>query len=202
VNSPPISTLSTVTVSAGRGIELESLPFSTTVIPREEVSNSPETSTDQIINKIPGIFVNQIPSTSLHPTGSTFSIRGFGTSTNVNTLVMVDGIPFNDPFFRTVNWARIPKNSIEGIEVIRGGGATSLWGNLAMGGVVNIVTRPPQEDKLSVYSDYGSYSTLNAGFSGQIFKTDKMSLGISYDRSQTQGYNAIPEKYRNPYSRR
>jgi outer membrane receptor protein involved in Fe transport len=194
-----IATLSPVTVSAGRGIELESLPFSTTVIPREDVMNSPETSTDQIINKIPGIFVNQIPSTSLHPTGSTFSIRGFGTSTNVNTLVMVDGIPFNDPFFRTVNWARIPKNSIESIEVIRGGGATSLWGNLAMGGVVNIVTRPPQEDKLSVYTDYGSYSTLNAGFSGRIFKTDKMSLGISYDRSQTQGYNATPERYRNPY---
>ena len=80
-----ITTLSPVTVSAGRGIELESLPFSTTVIPREDVINSPETSTDQIINKIPGIFVNQIPSTSLHPTGSTFSIRGFGTSTNVNT---------------------------------------------------------------------------------------------------------------------
>ena len=196
---PEFTTLSPVTVSAGRGIDLESLPFSTTVIPREDVINSPETSTDQIINKIPGIFVNQIPSTSLHPTGSTFSIRGFGTSTNVNTLVMVDGIPFNDPFFRTVNWARIPKNSIESIEVIRGGGATSLWGNLAMGGVVNIVTRPPQEDKLSVYSDYGSYSSLNAGFSGQIFKTDKMSLGISYDRSQTQGYNATPEQYRNPY---
>ena len=199
VNGSSVATLSPVTVSAGRGIELESLPFSTSVIPREDVINSPETSTDQIINKIPGVFVNQIPSTSLHPTGSTFSIRGFGTSTNVNTLVMVDGIPFNDPFFRTVNWARIPKNSIESIEVIRGGGATSLWGNLAMGGVVNIVTRPPQEDKLSVYSDYGSYSTLNAGFSGQIFKTDKMSLGISYDRSQTQGYNATPEQYRNPY---
>ena len=198
-NSTEIATLSPVTVSAGRGIELESLPFSTSVIPREDVINSPETSTDQIINKIPGIFVNQIPSTSLHPTGSTFSIRGFSTSTNVNTLVMVDGIPFNDPFFRTVNWARIPKNSIESIEVIRGGGATSLWGNLAMGGVVNIVTRPPQEDKLSVYTDYGSYSTLNAGFSGRIFKTDKMSLGISYDRSQTQGYNATPERYRNPY---
>ena len=197
--TPEIATLSPVTVSAGRGLDLESLPFSTTVIPREDVLDSPETSTDQIINKIPGIFVNQIPSTSLHPTGSTFSIRGFGTSTNVNTLVMVDGIPFNDPFFRTVNWARIPKNSIESIEVIRGGGATSLWGNLAMGGVVNIVTRPPQEDKLSVYSDYGSYSSLNAGFSGQIFKTDKMSLGISYDRSQTQGYNATPEQYRNPY---
>ena len=198
-NPPDITTLNPITVTAGKGTELESLPFSTTVIPREEVLNSPEQQTDQIINKIPGVFINQIPSTSLHPTGSTFSIRGFGTSTNVNTLVMVDGIPFNDPFFRTVNWARIPKNSIDSVEVIRGGGATSLWGNLAMGGVVNIVTRPPQDDKLSVYADYGSYNTLNTGFSGALFKTDKVSMGISYDYSQTQGYNATPEQYRSPY---
>ncbi len=191
--------MTTITVTAGRGSELDNLPISTTVVPREEVLNSPEQQTDQIINKIPGIFINQIPSTALHPTGSTFSIRGFGTSTNVNTLVMVDGIPFNDPFFRTVNWARIPKNSIESLEVIRGGGATSLWGNLAMGGVVNIVTRPPQDDKLSVYADYGSYNTLNTGFSGALFKTEKMSMGISYDYSQTQGYNATPEQYRSPY---
>ena len=198
-NPPEIITLNSITVTAGRGTELESLPFSTTVIERQEVLNSPETQTDQIINKIPGVFINQIPSTSLHPTGSTFSIRGFGTSTNVNTLVMVDGIPFNDPFFRTVNWARIPKNSIDSIEVIRGGGATSLWGNLAMGGVVNIVTRPPQDDKLSVYADYGSFNTVNTGFSGSLFKTDKVSMGISYDYFQTQGYNTTPEQYRNPY---
>ena len=198
-NPPDITTLNPITVTAGKGTELENLPFSTTVIPRDEVLNSPEQQTDQIINKIPGVFINQIPSTSLHPTGSTFSIRGFGTSTNVNTLVMVDGIPFNDPFFRTVNWARIPKNSIDSVEVIRGGGATSLWGNLAMGGVVNIVTRPPQDDKLSVYADYGSYNTLNTGFSGALFKTDKISMGISYDYSQTQGYNATPEQYRSPY---
>jgi outer membrane receptor protein involved in Fe transport len=197
--TPDLTTLTSITVTAGKGTELESLPFSTTVIPREEVLNSPEQQTDQIINKIPGIFINQIPSTALHPTGSTFSIRGFGTSTNVNTLVMVDGIPFNDPFFRTVNWARIPKNSIESLEVIRGGGATSLWGNLAMGGVVNIVTRPPQDDQLSVYADYGSYNTLNTGFSGALFKTDKVSMGLSYDYSQTQGYNLTPEQYRSPY---
>ena len=127
-------TMDVITVTAGRGTELEDMPLSTTVISRTEVQNAPQTTMDQIVNKIPGVFVNTIPSTELHPTGSTFSIRGFGTSTNVNTLVMVDGIPFNDPFFRTVNWARIPKNSVESIEVIRGGGATSLWGNLAMGG--------------------------------------------------------------------
>ena len=192
-------TMDVITVTAGRGTELEDMPLSTTVISRTEVQNAPQTTMDQILNKIPGVFVNTIPSTELHPTGSTFSIRGFGTSTNVNTLVMVDGIPFNDPFFRTVNWARIPKNSVESIEVIRGGGATSLWGNLAMGGVVNVVTRPPQDDKLSVYADYGSYNTINTGISGQLFKTEKWSMGLSFDYSKSNGYNLTPEQYRSPY---
>ncbi len=194
-----VSAMGVITVTAGRGTDLESLPLSTSVITRQEVQNEPVVTTDQVINKIPGVFVPTIPSTELHPTGGTFSIRGFGTSTNVNTLVMVDGIPFNDPFFRTVNWARIPKFSIDSIEVIRGGGATSLWGNLAMGGIVNIVTRPPQDDTLSVYADYGSYSTLNTGFSGALFRTDKVSMGISYDYGQSLGYNVTPEQYRSPY---
>ena len=40
---------------------------------------------------------------------------------------MMDGVPINDPFFRTVDWTQISKNNIERVEVIRGGGATSLW---------------------------------------------------------------------------
>ena len=190
--------LEVITVTAGRGTDLEDMPLSTTVLDRNAVQNMPEATVDQVINKIPGIYINSIPSTSLHPTGSTFNIRGFGTSTNVNTLVMLDGIPLNDPFFRTINWAQVPKNSINSIEVIRGGGATSLWGNLAMGGIVNLVSRPPQDDKLSVYADYGSYNTVNTGISGQLFKTDKMSMGLSFDYSRSDGFNTTPADYRNP----
>ena len=91
----------------------------------------------------PGRLVLTVPTGQLHPTGQPVSIRGFGSSTTINTLVMVDGVPINDPYFRTVDWSRISKNSVERIEVIRGGGATSLWGNMAMGGVINIVTRQP-----------------------------------------------------------
>ena len=103
----------------------------------------PETGVDQIVNRIPGIWTYTIPTGQLHPTGQPVSIRGFGSSTTINTLVMVDGVPINDPYFRTVDWSQISKNSIERVEVIRGGGATSLWGNMAMGGVINIVTRQP-----------------------------------------------------------
>jgi len=55
--TPDITTLTSITVTAGRGSELENLPISTTVIPREEVINSPEQQTDQILNKIPGFLL-------------------------------------------------------------------------------------------------------------------------------------------------
>ena len=117
------------------------------VMTREQIQAMPETGVDQIVNRIPGIWTCTIPTGQLHPTGQPVNIRGFGTSTTINTLVMVDGVPINDPYFRTIDWSAIPKNSIERIEVIRGGGATSLWGNMAMGGVINIVTREPDQDR-------------------------------------------------------
>ncbi len=194
-----IPTLGVITVTAGRGTELQDLPVSTTVMTRAEVQTMPETSVDQIVNKIPGVFTPTIPSVQLHPTGQALNIRGFGTTTNINTLVMVDGIPLNDPYFRTVNWSRVPKNAIESIEVIRGGGATSLWGNMAMGGVINIVSREPQPADASAYATYGSYNSVGIGASGTLFATDKIKMGIAVDRATTTGYNQTPTEYRSPY---
>ena len=152
--APPIS-LPPVTVTAGRGSSLENLDISTTVLTREEVEAMPESGIDQVVNRIPGIWTYTIPSGQLHPTGQPVSIRGFGSSTTINTLVMLDGVPINDPYFRTVDWTQISKNNIERVEVIRGGGATSLWGNMAMGGVINIVTRQPTRTGVQADVSYG-----------------------------------------------
>jgi outer membrane receptor for ferrienterochelin and colicin len=133
--------LATISVMASRGSDLKDMDMSTTIIQHEQIQHAPQTSIDQIVNKIPGVFAPARLSTQIHPTGQLLNIRGFGTSTNGLTLVLLDGIPANDPYFRTINWAQIPKQQVERIEVIRGGGATSLWGNMAMGGVINIITR-------------------------------------------------------------
>ena len=134
----------------------------------------PQTSLDQIVNHIPGIWAPTIPTGQLHPTGQPFNIRGFGSSTTINTLVMVDGVPINDPYFRTVDWSQVSKASIERIEVIRGGGATSLWGNMAMGGVVNIITRQPSRTGVGLDANYGSYNTFNGEGYGSMIFNDKL----------------------------
>lgn len=190
--------LPAITVTAGRGSSLEKMDVDTTVMTREQVMRSPETSVEQILNKIPGIFSPQVPSNQIHPTGEVFSIRGFGTTTNINTLVMVDGIPVNDPYFRILNWGQIPKESIERIEVIRGGGASSLWGNLAMGGVVNIVLREPAPNENSINVSYGSFNTKTADVATTLFSSDRWKVGASFDGTKSDGYNQTPQEFRNP----
>ncbi|HLG44593.1 MAG TPA: TonB-dependent receptor [Reyranella sp.] len=196
--TPGDQQLPPVTVTAGRGSDLEKLDVSTTVIPRAQIQAMPQTSVDQIVNHIPGIWAPTIPTGQLHPTAQPFNIRGFGSSTTINTLVMVDGVPINDPFFRTVDWSQIPKASIERIEVIRGGGATSLWGNMAMGGVVNIVTRQPSRTGVDLDANYGSYNTFNGEGYGSLLFNDKLKVGLSYGHSQSSGYNLTPPQYQNP----
>jgi outer membrane cobalamin receptor len=196
VQQPPVD-LPPITVTAGRGSDLEKLDVSTTVLTRKQVEAMPETGIDQIVNRIPGVFTFTIPTGQLHPTGQPVSIRGFGTSTTINTLVMVDGVPINDPYFQTVDWSRISKNSIERVEVIRGGGATTLWGNMATGGVINIVTRQPTATGVQADLSYGSYNTTNAGVGGTMIVNDKLNVGLAYNHAQSSGYHLPPSQYQN-----
>ena len=196
-DTPPPVNLPPITVSAGRGSALDKLDVSTTLMTREQIQALPETGVDQIVNRIPGVWLPNVPTGQLHPTAQPVNIRGFGTSTTINTLVMVDGVPINDPYFRTINWSAIPKNSVERIEVIRGGGATSLWGNMAMGGVINIVTREPTRTGASADVSYGSYNSATAEVAGSVLVNDNVKLGMSYNHGQSSGYNLTPAQYQN-----
>lgn len=196
-NSQSPVVLPPVTVSAARGSDIEKLDVSTTVLSRQQIQAMPETGLDQIVNRIPGVWTLTVPTGQLHPTGQPFNIRGFGSSTTINTLVMVDGVPINDPYFRTVDWSVVSKDSIDRIEVIRGGGATSLWGNMAMGGVINIITRQPRRTGVSLDANYGSYDTLNTDASGSIVFNDRLKVGLDYSHRHSDGYNLTPPQYRN-----
>jgi len=194
----PVQQMPPVTVSAGRGSDVEKLDVSTTVITREQIQAMPQTGLDQIVNRIPGVWAPTIPTGQVHPTGQAFNIRGFGSSTTINTLVMVDGVPVNDPYFRTMDWSQVSKASIERIEVIRGGGATSLWGNMAMGGVINIITREPTRTGVGLDVNFGSYNTFNGEGDGAYVANDKLKVGVSYAHAQSSGYNLTPAQYQNP----
>src|SRR5579872_7054150 len=82
-------------------------------------------------------------SIAAQPTTQGASLRGIGPSGQSRTLVLLDGVPFNDPFGGWVYWTRVPLSSVDRVEVTEGT-ASSLYGNYAMGGVINIITNTPE----------------------------------------------------------
>jgi Outer membrane receptor for ferrienterochelin and colicins len=184
----------TVTAATRSDANIEDLPISATVVTRQEIINSPAQSLDQLLLAIPGVNLQEPPSFAQHPTSNAVSMRGLG---GYRTLVLLDGVPLNDAFFGYVQWNQVPLESIDHVEVVRGG-ASSLWGNYAMSGVINIVTKAPVKNNLSMVASYGSYNTYQIGGAGDLVANRWLKLSLRADRFSTDGYNTTPKDQRGP----
>jgi vitamin B12 transporter len=109
----------------------------------------------------PGVTIN-----SNGAFGGNASVRIRGASSE-QTLVLVDGIPVNDASSPGggYNFARFDTENIEQIEVLRGPQST-LWGTDAIGGVVSITTKRPEDGfGGTAFGEYGSFNTFRGGAS-------------------------------------
>ena len=135
------------------------IPASVSVIGSEAIQRSPAVVADDVLRQIPTFSLfRRTSSLASHPTAQGVSLRGVGPSGVSRTLVLLDGIPFNDPFGGWVYWTRVPLMDTERIEVVDGA-ASSLYGNYAMGGVINIVTNRPVPDTIIFKPQYGNRAT-------------------------------------------
>src|SRR6202008_1543322 len=107
------------------------------------IHQSPALAADDILRLVPTFSLfRRSSSLASHPTTQGVSLRGIGPSRVTPSLVLMDGVPFNDPFGGWVYWTRVPLDTIDRIEVVDGS-SSSLYGNYAMGGVINIVSSRP-----------------------------------------------------------
>jgi outer membrane receptor protein involved in Fe transport len=97
---------------------------------------------DDALRQVVGFGLFRRPgSRTANPTAQGVSLRGLGASGASRALVLVDGQPLNDPFGGGVYWGRVPRDAVGEVEVLRGG-ASDLYGSTALGGVVQVLTRP------------------------------------------------------------
>ncbi|HEV8471973.1 MAG TPA: TonB-dependent receptor [Methylomirabilota bacterium] len=168
----------------------EEAPAAVTVIGREDIRQSASQTVDDLLRQVPGFSLFRRSSSVVgHPTTQGVSLRGIGPSGTSRALVLVDGIPVNDAFGGWVYWSRMPMLGVDQIEVVRGGGS-SVWGNYALGGVVNVITRKPTGRAAFFEGYYGSYDTYN----GDLLVTDvegPLRLSVEADRYGTDGYKIV-----------
>jgi len=170
-------------------------PASVTVITSDDIRSSPYVALDDVLRQIPSFSLFRRSSSLVgHPTTQGVSLRGVGPSGASRALVLVDGIPINDPFGGWVPWSRVPLLSIEQIEVVRGGGS-ALWGNGALGGVINVITRRPTETSATLETSFGNHDTKNFDLLARgVLGPWRLSLEGNY--FDTAGYKIVLPKQR------
>ena len=191
-------TLESVVVSATRSARtLDDIPASVTVLNREQIQATPAQSLDDVIRTVPGINMPSSASYEQHPTSNAINMRGLGSQFDTRTLVMLDGVPINSAFQGVVQWMQVPMETIDRVEVVRGGGS-ALWGNYALGGVINIITRPPDTTELALDAGYGQFSTTRINAYGAASGNDAFKLSGNLNYFNTAGYNRVPADQRAP----
>jgi iron complex outermembrane receptor protein len=118
-------------------------PSSISVITAEDIRRSSATNIADLLRRVPGLDVLRIS-----PSDAQISARGFNESNNNDMLVLIDGRSAYVDFFGIVTWDDLPivLEEIERIEIIRGPGS-ALYGANAFSGVINIITKTPEQAK-------------------------------------------------------
>ena len=139
---------------------------SSTVITAQEIERSPGQTVQDVLAREPGIQVRNLFG-MVNGASTSVDMRGFGAAGTSNTLVLVNGRRLNDIDLAGVDFSAIPKNSIERIEITRGNSGAVLYGDGAVGGVINIVTKnavdlPPSA---RVQAGFGSFNYVEGNLS-------------------------------------
>lgn len=175
--------------------DLTRVSANVTVLTESEIRASGAQTADDLLRSVPGFgTLRETSSLVGSPTGQAASLRGVGATSASRTLVLVDGVPAMDPFGGWVVWNRIPLESVERIEVVRGGGS-GIWGNLAMGGVIHILTERPAGRSLRFMGEGGSGGTANLNFLGAD-RDGPWNYSWGGRHYETDGYYLVREDQR------
>ncbi len=201
----PASVFESVTVTPTRTEQrLGDVPASVTVIGEEVIKQSPATVVDDVLRLVPTFSLfRRTSSLSAHPTAQGVSLRGIGPSGVSRSLVLIDGVPFNDPFGGWVYWTRVPLSNIERIELVDGT-SSSMYGNYAMGGVINFVTARPQPRTVEFQTQFGNkrspkadffasdvWGNFGASIEGSAFATDGFPQVVATERGPVDTKAAV-----------
>lgn len=165
------------------------------VLGSQQLATTSALRLDDALRQVSGFqLFRRSGSRTANPTIQGVSLRGIGSSGASRALVLFDAIPLNDPFGGWIYWGRVPRESVDHIEVLRTG-ASHLYGSGALGGVVNIFSRHADTPVLSVDLSYGNQQTPSGSLFAAV-NNNNWTASLDGELSHTDGYIIVPEDER------
>ncbi len=161
------------------------VPANIRVITREDIENSSSNNIPEVLSQLGGLVINGSSLGQLG-LGASVDIGGYGATANSTTLILLDGQRLNPIDSSSVSWEAIPLGSVRRIEILRGG-ASVQYGNGAVGGVINIITKDGGANINEVSVKAGSFGTVmtNAVLS---LGSGNTSLRLNANTANTEGW--------------
>jgi len=156
-------------------------PAAVYILTNEDVMRSGATSIPEALRLVPGVQVAQVNSN-----GWAISVRGFNSDLSNKLLVLIDGREVYDPLFSGVYWdvQDTVLEDIDRIEVVRGPGGT-LWGDNAVNGVINIITKKATETQ-------GNLASVTAGNHEKAIGEER--YGGTFDGGAWRAYGKFTDR--------
>lgn len=130
-----------------------------------------------------------------HPTTQGVRIRNIGATASSRSLVLLDGVPQNDPFGGWIYWHQYSSADLEQVSISPSSGGET-WGNLGSGGVVLIASRSPVHNQGLLQTNFGSAGAYSANLAATQVLGDDMFLDIGGRLYDTPGFFTLREDQR------
>ncbi|MBT00300.1 MAG: hypothetical protein CMI01_16735 [Oceanospirillaceae bacterium] len=176
-----------VTVTGGHSLaRTTQTPGQVITITRAQIEASGAQSLVEALRASGAVQISQ--NTTGNANDGVVSMRGFGENAGQNVLILVDGRPLNNPTLEAPALSMVSLNQVERIEVLHGSAGT-LFGQRAVGGVINILTKPVadrRQGKVTLSRGSREYTRVQGRLS------DRYQSGFGYalnlERESTDGY--------------
>ncbi len=188
VSAQTVTTLPPFAVNAARGSSIASDAVATTRFEPGQLTRVP--SVDAALRADPAFSLfRRTDSLAAHPTAQGVSLRGIGPSGASRSLVLLDGVPLNDPFSGWVQWSQVPSLSLASAEIARGGGS-GAWGNAALGGTIALISAPIARAGGALLAEIGGRDTWRGEFSAGA-NAGRTALRVDARAFRTDGYHPL-----------
>lgn len=180
------STLPPILISGSRTTEPAlDIPASAIVIGRQAIADSGAAGIADLLRRVASVHVTD----SIGGGGSArIDMRGFGGTAASNVAILVDGRKINPATdSATVYLNSIDLATVERIEIIEGSAGT-LYGNQAVGGLVNVITHRPTGDSLAMTLGAGSYDAWQTSLSVSHAVEPGLDVSLHVDRRDSDNY--------------